>query len=357
MRRAIVLPLLALPLLTACWTGLPGEDFDLTRTPFGNFYIDRADATLAVRTADGYTCPDGTEARIYFVDPAGEAAEPRPLAVLFAGRNFDYINAQGEHQAADDRLTTEWAAAEVEALLGLRDEAAEVTGLHAGAWAGHLLQRGFSLAVPANCWGDLWHGRGDNDFAGEDFLRYGAYFASDTVRLAQARPPVADDRLLVIGLGEGGRAVTELILDGVEIDAVAIDSSPDWLAPVVNDTAANRAYVQGLLRIYAGEVGAIEDPDAQLEALRTALRRDSMVHTVQDLGFRAPIVYGYSSADERIDVETSRPAGDAIGVTYPAGTAQVNEWLCGGAPCARHAPSNTDENLTIAALDFLVPSI
>lgn len=338
-------------LLTGCWSSVDFEDLDLTRTPFGTEYVDRDDALFEVHTADGYTCPDGSRARVYFVDPVG-ATEPRPLAALFHGRAFDYINDQDENWVDEDRLTTSWAAAEVETMLGLQVAGAENTALYPGTWAALLLAQGYSLVAPANCWGDLWHGRSDNDFEGEDFLRLGAYLASDAIRLARERPGVDPERVVAVGFGEGGRAITELILDGVTLDAAIIDSSPDWLAPVVTAAAANRAYVEGLLRMYDGEVGAFEDPDAQLEALRTALRRDSMVHAVEELGFRAPIVYGYSALDERIDVETSRPAADTIGAMYPPGSAYIVDW-----GSVEHAPSNTRLELAQGALDFLLPAL
>jgi len=343
--------LLASLLLTGCWSSTDFEEFDLTRTPFGTQYVDRDDAIFEVRTADGYTCPDGTAARLYFVDPVG-APEPRPLAVFFHGRAFDYVNAQDEHWSEQDRLTASWAAREVETVLGLQTAGGEATTLWPGTWAGLLLAQGYSLVAPANCWGDLWHGRSDNDFATEDFLRQGAYFATDAIRLARERPGIDPERLVAVGLGEGGRAITEIVLDGVSLDGAIIDSSPDWLAPVVTAAALNRTYVEGLLHIYDGEVGAIEDPDLQLETLRGALRRDSMVHAVQDLGFRAPIVYGYSALDERIDVETSRPAADTIGATYPPGGAYVVDW-----GSVEHAPSNTRPELAEAALDFLLPAL
>jgi hypothetical protein len=353
MRALIPFLLVLFLLLAGCWSPTQFEDLDLTRTPFSTHYVDRDDAILEVRSAEGYVCPDGSLARIYFVDPVGVPAEPRPLAVLFHGRAFDYIDSQDENYAEQPRLTNDWAVSEVETMLGLRSQGAELTSLWPGTWAALLLAEGWSLVAPANCWGDLWHGRGDNNFAQEDFLRYGAYFASDAIRLARERPDIHPQRLLAVGIGEGGRAITELILDGVALDGAAIDSSPDWLAPVVTTGANNRRYVTGLLRIYDGEVGGIEDAQEQYESLRTALRRDSMVHVVEELGFRTPIVYGYSAFDERIDVETSRPAADTIGALYPPGGAYVVDW-----GSAEHAPSNTHLELAQEALvDFLLPSL
>jgi hypothetical protein len=320
-------------LMTGCWIDDEFEEYDLVVTPFENDYVVRGTASLEVTLAQGYECPDGRTARIYYLEPDGVAG-PRPLAVLFHGRTFDYVDPQGEHYEGVDRLSSPWAATQVQELLGLTED---VTTPSEGAWAAALLEQGWTVALPADCWGDLWHGRGNNDLAGEHFLRLGSYLASDVIRLAQERDGVSTQRVLAIGLGEGGRAISELVGDGVELDAVIIDSSPDWLAPVVTDTVFNQDYVGGLLRIYDDETGAILDPAPQLDALRAALRRDSMMHAVQDLGFRAPIVYGWSQLDERIDPETSRPAAEAIGANYPPGTYQVLDWQV-----AAHAPSNRD---------------
>lgn len=325
--------LTALLLLTGCWIDDEFEDHDLVVTPFENEYVARGSATLEVTLAEGYECPDGRTARIYYVEPEGVPG-PRPLAILFHGRTFDYVDLQGAHYEGVDRLNSPWAATRVHEILGLVDDA---TVPSEGAWIGALLEQGWTVALPADCWGDLWHGRGNNDLAGEHFLRLGSYLASDTIRLAREREGVSTQRVLAIGLGEGGRAVSELIGDEVHLDAVVIDSSPDWLAPVVNETVTNQDYVAGLLRIWDDETAGIEDPTGQLDALRGALRRDSLVHAVQDLGFRQPIVYGWSQLDERIDAETSRPAAEAIGAAYPAGTYQVLDWQV-----TAHAPSNRD---------------
>lgn len=331
--------------LAGCWIDDEFEDYDLVVTPFENDYVTRGSATLEVTLAEGYECPDGRTARIYYVEPDGVPG-PRPLAVIFHGRAFDYVDLQGVHYESVDRLNSPWAATRVQEVLGLVDDATQPAE---GAWVGALLEAGWSVALSTNCWGDLWHGRGNNDLAGEHFLRLGSYLASETIQLAREREGVSTQRVLAIGLGEGGRAVAELIGDGVHLDAVVIDSSPDWLAPVVTETAANQDYVAGLLRIWDDETsGLADDPAAQLDALREALRRDSMVHAVQTLGFREPIVYGWSQSDERIDPETSRPAAEAIGAAYPVGTYQVLDWQV-----TAHAPSNRDIAQTRQLLEWL----
>ncbi len=129
---------------------------------------------------------------------------------------------------------------------------------------------------------------------------------------------------------------------------MAFDSSPDWLAPVVSNVSLNPEYVDGLLKIWDDEVQGAADPDAQLELLRTALRRDSMVHAVEDLGYRAPIVYGWSPLDERIDPATSRPAADAIGANYGSSPHQILDWQV-----PDHAPSNRDIGQARSIVEWL----
>ena len=343
--RFPLLLLLASTLLAGCHVGDLSESYDLSVTPLGGEYLTRGEATLQIRNADGYTCPDGRPARIYFVDPVGVPG-PRPLAVMLHGRPFDYVDLQGDHYTNEDRLNSPWAADTGEEMIGLDDQA---SADGEGAWVAALVRAGWSVAAPADCWGDLWHGRGANDYGGEGFLRLGSYLASEAILLAQEREDISDQRVLAIGLGEGGRGVTELILTGFAPDAVVIDSSPDWLAPVVTAAATNQGYVEGLLAIYDDEVGTIEDPDTRLEALRTALRRDSMVHAVQDLGFRAPIAYFWSATDERIDPETSRPAADAVLASYPPDDARVLD-----TQRSDHAPSNRDLAEATEQLEWLV---
>lgn len=336
--------LLLFILLAGCQAGDLSDPYDLSTTPLGGEYLDRSEATLSIRNADGYVCPDGRPARVYLVDPVGEVG-PRPLALMLHGRPFDYVDDQGDHYGTEDRLNSPWAADAVEEMLGLGDDPAAAGE---GAWVAALVRAGWSVVAPADCWGDLWHGRGANDYGVEGFLRMGGYLASEAVLIAQERQGVSDQRVLVIGLGEGGRGVTELLMSDSPPDAVIIDSSPDWLPPVVTAASTNAGYVEGLFAIYDDEVRAVVDPDARLEALRTALRRDSMVHVVQDLGVRPPIVYFWSATDERIDPETSRPAADAVLASYPVDDAHVLD-----TQRSDHAPSNRDLAEATEQLEWL----
>jgi len=347
-----ILLLLTLLLFPACVVDTEWTEFTLERAPFANAWVERGDAEFEVLLADGYTCPDGLAARVYLVEPAGDPDPlvPRPLALLLHGRNFDAVGAQGTHLDEEDRLRATWAAGQVEATLGM-ESSLGITAQGEGAWVAELLARGFSVVVPANCWGDLWHGTGRNAYE-EGFLRLGTRLADEAIDLVASREGITADTLVVVALGEGGRGLVELIGEGRPISAAFVDSSPDWLAPMVAVPTTFRAELEALVAIYDDEVGAIDDLQTQLAALRVALERDSMVTAVRDLGFRAPLVYAWSSLDQRIDPSWSSPAADIIATSYPAGTAQVLDW-----GLADHAPSNRAPTEAGARLDWLLGQI
>jgi hypothetical protein len=341
------LPLLLLPalLLSGCWVGTDFPDYDLSETPFSNPYLERGEALLRVEEASGFVCPDGSTPLIYFVSPATRPGAV-PGAVLFHGGNFDYVDAGGDHFEDQDRLTGLWAQEQIHNVLGIGGEgiATDVRG----AWVGALVKRGYRVAVPGNCWGDLWHGRGQGDVASEGFQRQGGFLASEVVLQLQAHEDATTDRLLALGLAEGGRAITELALSGVAIDAAVIDASPDALAPQVSGSAIDQPYTDGLLKIYDYEVREAAEADDKLDLLRAALSRDSLAHPITNLGYRVPVFYGYSSLDERISLDSTLPAATAILNHYPVGTYEIVDW-----ETAETAPSNSLIDRTGAILDWL----
>ena len=341
-------PLLLLcVVLGGCVVDSTWEEFELSRAPFANAWVDRDSANFEVILAQGYTCPDGLEARIHLIEPSAPSATPRPLALMLHGKNFDQLLTGGEHPFDEDRLTTDFAALQVESMLGM-ESALGPAGQGEGAWVASLLDRGFAVVAPGNCWGDLWHGRGDNAYQ-ERYLRYGAWLASEAITTAARRPGISAETLLVVGLAEGGRGVTELVIDGVQIDGVIVDSSPDWLSPWIAQPTLHQEEIETLFAIYDGEIGDITEPATRLNALRVALERDTLVHAVLDLGFRSPIVYAYSSLDPRTDQDLAQPAADAIQVNYPPLDQVVLDWAV-----PDHAPSNRDLAQTDERLGWLL---
>jgi hypothetical protein len=324
--------------LAGCWIEPAGEDFDLRTTPFSNAWLARGHATMQVALADGYTCPDGREAQVWLIDPQ-QAAAGRPLALLFHGNAFDHENAAGEHWQGVDRLNAAAGISAVEAVSGIR---ATYGTLGAdGAWVASFIEAGYSVAIPVNCWGDLWHGRGDND-PREGFLRLGAYLADDTARIASER--FAPGAVVAVGLGDGGRAVTELLQWPAGIAAAVVDGSPDWLPPALDEAALHSAEIEGWSAIWHADLEGIDDPDARRTALRAALTRDSLVHAVTPpssggLGIRVPLGCFWSSLDPDVSPLWQRQSCEAVN-TYYAPTPE--DYRYGDWAVAENAPSNRD---------------
>ena len=326
-----------LVLLSGCAVEEAWLELDLETTDFVNRWILEGQATRVVLTADGYECPDGRTARVDLLRPTGFEG-PRPLALLLHDGVYDWRDEANSHyETGLPRLGALYADDQVAAMLGVNGD--DVDGNARGAWPAVLLQAGYAVAVPGNCWGDLWHGRGDNSLALEGFLRLGARLARDAVRLSVAHGDVTDQRVIAVGLGEGGRAITELATDGFEFDAVVLDATPDWLSPVVLRQAYFQRYITGLERIWHAELPTDPPPTTQerLDVLQVLLQRDSLVHLVRDQGWRTPIIYAWSSSDEIVPADYAQPASLAIAAQYPDGLSRVFDW---NEPA--HAPSNTE---------------
>jgi len=329
-----------------CWVEDDLGTTDLSGIPFVTPHVARGAATLQIVEATGYACPDGKVSQVYVVTPAGDA-ESYPLALLYHSRSFDYVDGLGAHYQQEDRLNSTWAIDQVRRALGM-ESLSELPSVGEGAWVAALLEQGFAVAAPANCWGDLWHGRGGNSLVDDGFLRLGAHLADDTIRIAGEAVPIDEDFVVAIGLGEGGRAITELALTGIPLRAVVIDSSPDLLSPLIDQPIINAQYLVGLSRIYNDEVGHLDEQVDVLAALLTSVQRDSMVNVVQNLGFRLPIVYAYAETDTRISPLLAAPAASAIETSYesPPGFYLLRNW-----PESGHALSNrtVDEARSLVA--------
>ena len=331
-------------LLAGCWVDTEFPEYDLSETPFSNPYVDRSTAVLQVQSVDGFTCPDGSTPLIYFVSPAAPSSL-RPSAAIFHGGNFDYVDPTGDHFEAVDRLSGTWAKQQIHNVLGIGTDVGSQNDR--GAWVAALIEQGYRVAVPGNCWGDLWNGSGQGDYETEGFLRLGSYLVTETIQRLQEFEDASTERLLAIGLAEGGRALTELELAGVEIDGAVVDASPDYLSPLVTGLSEDRPYTDGLLAIYDYDVRGAEDEDTRLSLLRDALDRDSLAHHIDQLGYRTPLLYGYSSLDERIRLDSTLPAANAILSKYPADTYEIVDW-----DVLETAPSNRRLGRARGTLDW-----
>ena len=295
--------------LAGCFNVQDYWDFRLNISPFDNTYLNRGEATMEVWQMPGYTCPDQETARLYLVY-SNTIEALAPVALVLHPEPFDYVRSDGttfSSQVGEERLTVDWAAVTAEKMMGIRETGAGT--FKPGALLATLVREGFFVVVPTNCWGDLWHGTGDNDYT-EGFLRYGLYLADDSVRWALDRLDTDDQRVLLAGLGEGGRGIVDMVGFGWTDAAILIDSSPDYLPPLFGDPH-NDDFIEGLEKIYTrGELSE--------EEFKTKLGEASLYYQVSQ-GYEAPTIYLYSANDDFVSVELSRPAKNAIEDRYPPG--------------------------------------
>ncbi len=237
-------------------------------------------------------CPNGEKSRFYFVYPTEKASENAALeaAVIYHSGAFDFVFAPttedplaGTHFSAPNRLEHAWAIRHIFVTLGMLPNEVEVES-HTGALPVALAEANIAMLFATNCWGDMWRNRrglADNDFPADLFARdgrtaaeWGYQFLSDPV-FAQAigvELPVTIqlDKVYAIGLGEGGRAVGELLVVDTDEDGtpdhtpagVLVDSSADDLAVYYDDPSLNGNTIAGLNRIFPG--GAADTEDASL---------------------------------------------------------------------------------------------
>ncbi|MEZ4319492.1 MAG: hypothetical protein R3F61_18395 [Myxococcota bacterium] len=263
-------------LLTGCWK--------LERTEIPEGLVEFAPA--APTGAEDWTvtaidmdleCPDGQNTRFYVVSPA-EPTGPMPAAVVYHSGSFDFVAAPiagnptaGQHLQDPTRLEAPWGIRMAFATLGMYP--APLSGeAHDGTLPAALADEGIAMILPVNCWGDWWHnepGAADNDFEAEFFTRQGRVTAEWGFRLladpafgpalgAELPFEPDPDALYAVGLGEGARAVGELLAidddgDGTadyQPRAIAVDSLVDDISLLPEAQPASAA---GIQRIFRGD--------------------------------------------------------------------------------------------------------
>lgn len=284
-------------------------------------------------------CPDGRPARLVLVHPVRPDG-PVPTALLFHSGSFDFVQdptpgspLEGEHFARPDRLEMPWAVRQAYATLGMFPTQT-VGEVHDGSLPAALVDAGVAVIVPTNCWGDWWHnasGASDNDFEADLFFRNGRSLADFAWQLAEDPsfgPNVGaelsfepdPDALYAIGLGEGGRAVGELLHLGHVPRAVAVDSLLEDLS------TAQPATIEGLMRVF---------PDGDLAR--------GAVNSAPEL---PPTAWIHSPIDPVL------PAGSQDLVLARLAQSDVHLRIDG--TTATHVLSNRDPELADQVVDFLL---
>jgi hypothetical protein len=338
-------------LLMGCWPddGARSE-LDFSDIPYENSFL-AAPATITFFDTT-LPCPDGQGTRFAAVYP-DSAEGPAPVAIVLHSGAFDYLTGDtldGPFFYTPSRLDRGWAISKVWETLGLSLDEVDASEENLGTLTAALSDAGFVQLLPANCWGDLWHneqGAQDNDYSQESFSRNGRTIAGWMTQLVTDEAfasgqgfsvPIELDasRIFLVGLGEGGRAVTELLLreQTPDIAGILLDSVPDDLTPYVEPLDAFADIEVGLSRIF-GEKDLARISDWSMRAL---------ISDNTPLPPRIGLVW--SDGDPRMPIDAIRPTAEAIAGLPGA-------WVH-NSRATRHILLNADPDLAAQAVEYLL---
>ena len=244
--RTIMPPLSSLLLaglvLSGCWK-LDPDTLPETAVAFSPEGAEAPEGWTVVPFDVPLSCPNGEDARFYFLYPEQAAADGTVLsaAVIYHSGAFDFVYAPsaedplaGTHYAVPGRLDSGWAIRNLFVTLGMLPEETD-TEVHTGVLPTAFAEENVAMMFPANCWGDWWHnrsGQSGNAFEldlfgreGRTSAEWGYQFLTDAMFAAAFRielPVLIDPAsVYLVGLGEGGRAVTEVLSIDADEDGVA----------------------------------------------------------------------------------------------------------------------------------------
>jgi hypothetical protein len=343
------IPLVGLAVLAGCWKldaqALPDGPVQFAPAAGGpdGWVVDAID--LPIR------CPDDQDARLYVVRPEALTG-PSSFAMILHSGPFDYVTGadpgdplSGEPFREPTRLGLDWSVERVFYLLGMvpdTDPGEDSDGALAAAFAA----RGVPMLIPTNCWGDWWHNYqvfAENDVVADGFYRNGLW-AADFTQLAVRNPDFAANNgvdlgalesngtFFLVGLGEGGRGVSELVATtalgappaGVLVDSPVDDLTRYWSNP---DPAVYASTVAGLNRIFPG--GAAQAAEKTLANSPTLPPKTALI---------------YSSVDPSVPAGANDAAAARI-----AGFGLVRD-----VNLPQHVQTTSDAILAGEAVDFLV---
>lgn len=379
--------------LLGCWRPYDDDQsVDWDRVYLEN---ENLDAPTIVQTyTTSLSCPDGEPAKFYAVYQEDLASDP-PVAIVFHSGAYDYVTNQnqadalkgtcvrGESEDGLCRLSRSWASDRVFSTIGMGTTEVDPDEIHTGTLVAALANRGALALYPANCWGDLWHneqGHQNNDYSGDEFYRNGRTMAWWMIRIlidstfAQeqglALPvPVTVDAaqglpvLSLLGLGDGGRAVSELLWRLADdslyssselailpnVYSVLLDSTPDDLTVYENGSSASLAYdAEGLDRLFYADVNTVDYYSLRKYIYSAAFKTDGPER----------IAMVYSSGDRQIDPLSTQSL--AVLLDYmkndPSQSAtygdrvEIQDRLATG-----HVFTNNDLTLARGVVGFLLP--
>ena len=350
--------LLALVALSGCFK--PNEErsqLDFTDIPYNNPSLTVQNVVISAFDVS-LDCPTGEDARFFLVYPT-DAAGPLPVAIVLHSGAFDYVTEPdpasalaGSHYRTESRLDRGWAISKVWETLGLYYEQVDPYEQNEGALPAALANAGFAQIYPANCWGDLWHneqGYQDNEVDVEGFDRNGRTFAYWMMRMVVESDFAQDqgvvfpiqmdgNALYLVGLGEGGRGVTELLTHDnmLPVRGALLDSTPDLLSPYVDRENEYADEVDGLARIFQEE---------NLESIDSW----SLYNVAGTTQMPDRLAWLWSTGDPRLPTETMAPTAARL-------SAEADVWV-NTQEVGRHVLVNADPLLAAAAVDYLVNGV
>ena len=337
---------------------------DLPKLDFSEMAYDHPGletSTAMVRTFDmaDHICPDGEPARIYAVYSESAAADA-PVAVVLHSGAFDFIVSyedgqeplEGRHYRNESRLERSWSLAKVWETLGLLSTSVDPGENNLGTLPVSMVNAGWVQLYPANCWGDLWHFdavHAPNDADREGFARDGLGLALTATRVVTEpgfagsvgiEIPVQIDpsQLYLVGLGDGGRGVAELIahpeLQDATIAGVLVDSVPDLASAYVNDPASWFDELEGMEVIYGESLYASPDAGSLLAQYEAGL-------------INAPMGLIWSRLDNNVPLEATAPLARVLSDAGAPDIVVENQ-------SAGHIFVNSDPVLSDAMVGWLV---
>jgi hypothetical protein len=315
-----------------------------------------ADWRVTTFTSD-LSCPDDSDPSFLLVHPEdGTTDDVFPIAVLFHSGSFDFVLApvstdplHGAHYAEPGRLDAVFSTRQAFATLGMTPDP---TGLevHDGSLVSEFANRGVVTLLPPNCWGDLWHNAiaaTPNTFTSDYFFREGRTSAEWAWRMASDATfrellgvefPIATDpaRVFAIGLGEGARAVGELLVLDIDRDgdadphpaAILVDSPFDDVGVIFDDPTDYGNAINGLQRVFPGgpdeaDVGALWSGPLPARTGYVASTADPAI----PVGANAPLLAALAGLPEAWVQEIDAEGHIWLDGADPALTAAALDWM------------------------------
>ena len=318
MRISLLLSILLAFALVGCWTDDQEVGYDLAEVRFTNPHLAGSTEALyrvfdvgqdveagnlpptvsnALDTLEGLfggvaedylRCPDGRFPRYLQIRTVN--SEPTsPVALWLHPGALDYgLSFEGQEtfyaklreidgdlsvdNNRPDRLNLEWAESALRTNLGL-----PVNGNTSdnGAMIASLLESGFIILAPINCWGDQWAGYGQNlalfDQGYETFARIGNLFAlypllaiaEGTFTQTTIDATNLGSRLAIYAPGDSGRGVAQWFYQDTPPNdsivytlqpVIMLDGSPDRLSSLAASTRTDTVmWMDGLARVQGME--------------------------------------------------------------------------------------------------------